>query len=50
MIISFQFFLETFRNRLRDKTADFWVGQNSRPSERDKITDSDKETSPPISK
>ena len=33
---------------MRDKTADFRVGQNSRFLKRDKIADFDNETKPPI--
>ena len=35
---------------MRDKTADFRVGQNSRFEKRDKIADFDIETKPPILK
>ena len=35
---------------MRDKTADFRVGQNSRFWKRDKIADFDNETKPPILK
>ena len=34
--------------RMRDKTADFRVGQNSQFAKRDKIADFDNETRPPI--
>ena len=36
--------------RMRDKTADFTVRQNSRFWKRDKIADFDNETKPPILK
>ena len=35
---------------MRDKTADFKVGQNSQFWKQDKITDFDNETKPPILK
>ena len=34
--------------RMRNKTADFRVGQNSQFAKRDKIADFDNETKPPI--
>ena len=38
------------KQRMRDTTADFRVGQNSRFWKRDKIADFDNETKPPILK